>query len=127
MSDTEPEDPNVGWRPRWWPLLAVVVAGTLLPTIASEAVRTLAPLLLLYVSRGWLGRISRTLMAVGSAAHGSLLLMLLWPEPFVGRASPEEALLPAIFLARILELPWMLAYARAGVVIPPELLDDDED
>lgn len=123
MTETEEK---TGWRPRWWPLLAIVVAGTLLPTVASEAVRTLAPLGLLYLSRGWLGRITRTLMAVGSAAHGSLLFMLLWPEPFVGQAEPEEALLPAIFLARVLELPWMLAYAHAGLQLPPDLSEDDD-
>lgn len=125
MSDREEE--KSGWRPRWWPLLAIVVAGTLLPTLASETLRSLAPLVLLYISRDWLGRLTRTLMAVGSAAHGSLLLMLLWPEPFVGSAEPEEALLSAIFLARVLELPWMLAYAHAGVVWPPELTEKDDD
>jgi len=118
---------KVGWRPRWWPLLAIVVVGTVLPSIASEALRAIAPLGLLFLSRGWLGRIPRTLMAVGSAAHGALLLMMLWPTPFVGNADPEEALLSAIFLARVLELPWMLAYAHAGLVLPPELSEDDDE
>lgn len=124
---SEANDEPTGWRPRWWPLLVVVVAGTLLPSLGSETVRALAPLILLYVSRDWLGRITRTLMAVGSAAHASLLLMLLWPTPFVGSADPEDALLPAIFFARVLELPWMLAYARAGIVLPPELFEDDDE
>src|SRR5690606_21562165 len=78
---SEANDEPTGWRPRWWPLIVVVFAGTLLPSLGSETVRALAPLLLLYVSRDWLGRITRTLMAVGSAAHASLLIMLLWPTP----------------------------------------------
>lgn len=54
-------------------------------------------------------------MAVGSAAHASLVVMLVFPGALVGDVEPAEALLPAIFLARVIEVPWMIGYARSGL------------
>ncbi|MBX3251520.1 MAG: hypothetical protein KF901_30355 [Myxococcales bacterium] len=122
MTEPEPSDDAradgelpPGFRPRWLPVLGVIVVGALLPPLPSEVLRAAAPLLLLAASRHWVGRWTRLLMAVGSAAHTSLVVMLLFPEPLVGPVDPAEALLPAIFLARVIEIPWMIAYARSGL------------
>lgn len=123
MSEPEPNDDArapegevpPGFRPRWLPVLGVIVLGAFLPPLASEVLRAAAPLVLLYMSRHWIGQWTRLFMAVGSAAHASLVVMLVFPGALVGDVEPAEALLPAIFLARVIEVPWMIGYARSGL------------
>ena len=109
----EPHDPE-GVRPRWLFPILVIVSGWFLPAIASEALRALVPLALLWMSRHWLDRWARIAMASGSAAHVALFVMIMFPGPFVGESDPVEALDTAILVARIVELPWMILYVRCG-------------
>lgn len=109
----EREEPE-GVRPRWRYPLLMVVGSMLLPALASEALRALVPLALLWMSRHWLDRWARIAMASGSAAHAALLVMLAFPQPFVGDDDPVAALDTAILVARLVELPWILLYMRCA-------------
>ncbi len=103
-----------GVRPRWLFPIVVIVSGWILPALASEALRALVPLALLWMSRHWLDRWARIAMASGSAAHVALFGMLAFPQPFVGDADPVSSLDTAILVARLVELPWMILYVRCG-------------
>jgi len=106
----EPDGVRPGWR---YPIL-VIVGGLFVPALASEVLRALVPLALLWLSRQWLDRWARIAMASGSAAHVALVVMLAFPKPFVGDDDPVAALDTAILVARLVELPWMILYVRCG-------------
>ena len=109
----EPEEPE-GTKPLWRYPILVIVSGWFLPALASEALRALVPLALLWLSRNWLDRWARIAMASGSAAHVALFVMIAFPGPFVGEEDPVTALDTAILVARLVELPWMILYVRCG-------------
>lgn len=128
VNDDTPEQ-ELPFRPRWATVFVLIGLGQLtmflgpMPgALVSEGMRMVAPALLGWLSRAWLGRAFWIAGITASAAHAAVLIMIALADVFLGEGLGSDEIVnrlgSTILIARLIEIPWMFLYARAGARLP---------
>lgn len=128
MTDSPP-DQDLPFRPRWTTVFVLIglgqltmFLGTMPGTLVSEGLRMVAPAILGVLSRAWVGRAFWIAGITASAAHAAVLVMIALADVFLGEGLEGAEIVSrmgtTILIARLIEVPWMFLYARAGALPP---------